>query len=377
MRDLVQARQLLRTEADQQAHRCKRQRQRQEAPRHTEREALEEDGPNQPSAALSQGGPNRHLPVTGLGPHEEQVGDVGARDEQQEPHGAQQDPQHRLDVAHHHLAGQVDLRPESGTRQNRRGGLVRKDLGQVRQHRVQLGLRLTQRRLVGEARHAVDPEGPELHVVPVEPDRPPQLHLLLREREPGRHHTDHFDARPVEIDDAPNHARIGAEPGTPQAVAQHGHRRGARPVFLGGERTAEAGRCPHHVEERRGNARRRHALRILRTREARLLVAVHRHALERPALLRVQEVERVRHRQLVELRKRRRGVTEDHEPFGIRERQRAQQHRVDDREDGDVGADPNRQHGQRDEREAEVRDGAAAEEAKLRGKRHANTDSSI
>ena len=371
--DLVQARQLPRAEAHQQAHARLRQRQRQQTARDPEHEALEEDGCGQPSPAFAEGGPNGHLPVPRLGSHEEQVGDVGAGNQQQEAHGAQQDPQRRLDVADHRLTGEIHHGAEPGVRQNRGRALVRKDRRQVRQQRLELGPHLPRRGAVGDARHAVDAEGAELHVLAVEAERPPELHLLLREREAGRHHPDDFDARPVEIDDPPNHPRIGAEAGPPQVIAEHDDGRGARPIVPGPEAASEAGRSPQHVEERRGDAGRGHALRVFRAGEARQLFPVYRDALQRPALLGVEEIERVGHRQLVELRERRRGVAEDHQPLRVGKRQRAQQHRVDDGEDGDVRPHAGRQSHQSEEREPRTRRHAAAEETELGGERHGSS----
>ena len=63
-------------------------------------------------------------------------------------------------------------------------------------------------------------------------------------------------------------------------------------------------------------------------------------------------MERIRHRRVVERSELRDRVPEQDEPLGIRERQRPQQHRVDDGEDRDRRADGDGQRQQGEEREA-------------------------
>ena len=65
----------------------------------------------------------------------------------------------------------------------------------------------------------------------------------------------------------------------------------------------------------------------------------------------------------------RRLVEEPHEPIGLVERQRPQQHRVDDAEDGGVGADAEREdrdHGDGERRRAEQDPEGVAEVGKQR-----------
>ena len=76
-------------------------------------------------------------------------------------------------------------------------------------------------------------------------------------------------------------------------------------------------------------------------------------------------MERIRHRQVVERSELRGRVPEQDEALGFRERQRPQQHRVDDGEDRDGRGDGDGQCQQGDKREPRGRRRAAPEEAKL------------
>ena len=148
-----------------------------------------------------------------------------------------------------------------------------------------------------------------------------------------------LEARAIDLDEPADHAGIGSEPRSPQPVGEHDHRWGARSVLLARKCAADARLHPHHVEERRGDRCRLHALGIVRTGETHLVVAEPCDAVEGAALPGVEEIERIRHSHLVELLEPRGDMSEQDEPLGVGNRQWPQQHRVDDGEDSDAGAD--------------------------------------
>ena len=195
-------------------------------------------------------------------------------------------------------------------------------------------------------------EIPQLDLVLVEVVRLPELRLRCGKRQRRRHHADDLDTVPIDLDHPTDDTGVAAEARLPEPVAEDGHRRGAGTPILSGEDPAQPRRCAHHLEERRGHEGRLDSLRVLRAGEARLVLADQRHPVQGADLPRVEEVQRIRHRQLVELHHSGGVVREDDEPIGVRERKRTQQYRVHDGEDGEVGGDADRQRQHRDRREA-------------------------
>ena len=172
-RDLVQAREIPGGVAHERPHRQPCDRQRRRTAGQPEQHALEKKRDGQSTAVGAQGEPDGPLVGTRLGAHKEEVGDVDAGNQQQDADGAQQEPQRRPYVAHDGLEEGDDQRPEAALRQIRRGELVRKDLGQIRHERLQLGLSLRRRDAVRQTRYALVGEVAELRPLPVEGERPP------------------------------------------------------------------------------------------------------------------------------------------------------------------------------------------------------------
>ena len=281
--------------------------------------------------------------------------------------GAEQDPQGRLDIADDELASRTHSRRESGADEHRRRALLWKQRNEVRGHARQLGLHLAERATLTDSGEAGGCEAAELDVGRIECGRPPELCLRVGEREARRHHADDLCHCAGDFDTPTNDRRVAAEAALPEPVAQQDHGWGAGSLVLHGECPAHPWGGSHHIEERRRDGGRCDTLGIVRPGEAYLAVVEQRNAVECAALGRVQKVERIRHRQ-VELHESGRGVLEDDEPVGVGHRQRTQQHRVDDAEDGDVGADADGQRHDRDGREARAGGESAQEDAHLRHK---------
>ena len=95
----MEPRQVPRGQRHQQPQRAKRQAEPDDAAQDAERDAFEQQLTGNPSRAGAERGTNRQFLLPRLGSHEEQVRDVRARDEEDQPDRPHQDPQHRSHVA--------------------------------------------------------------------------------------------------------------------------------------------------------------------------------------------------------------------------------------------------------------------------------------
>ena len=82
-----------------------------------EEQALGEDGADQPAARRPEGGVDGDLLAPPLAPHDEQIGDVDAGDEEDASHRPEEHPEDLLGLPHHHVAQRVDDGGEMGLRQ--------------------------------------------------------------------------------------------------------------------------------------------------------------------------------------------------------------------------------------------------------------------
>ena len=316
-----------------------------------EEQALGEELADETLAAGSQGRPHGQLLPTRHGPREQQARQVGARDQQQAGGRAQQ-----REGQHPRLDGQLVAQPV-----DRRAGLrVRVGIRalQLRGDHLHLGASLLERDVPGQPRHDVQVVVCAVREVRLpEPfRRRPHLGVAVREAEPGRHHAHHDVWRAVDQDLAAEHAGFAPEARLPNSMAQHhgGHRLGS--VVLGTEDTSQL--RPHAQQRKhlRGEVGVVHALRLAFATEIDRPEAEGPHRLERPAhALPVAVVRRGQLRVPIA----RFGFPEPHQAVRLRERQRAEQHVVGDREGGRGRAHPQRGHHDRGERET----GRAAERA--------------
>ena len=123
---------------------------RRAPPMSAEHQALREQLPRDAPPARAERGMNRQLLLPSLGAHQEQVGDVGARDQQHDADRAEQDPEHLADVADDVLRQRPDVRPDPRLLEHLPGepGRQREALDDHRQHPRDVGVGL----LDGDAR---------------------------------------------------------------------------------------------------------------------------------------------------------------------------------------------------------------------------------
>ena len=135
-----------------------------------EQQALGQQLAHQPAARGAERQAHRDLALADRGARQQQVRDVGARDQQHQPDDAQQQAR-----GAHHVLAEAGVDRGLRERQERHvaaGVVVRVLLGELARERLQPGLGLRQR-------HAgLEPAGD------VEDQRPPRVDVLLQE--PGR-----------------------------------------------------------------------------------------------------------------------------------------------------------------------------------------------
>ena len=317
--------------------------------RQPEQQALDEQLPNDAPRARAEAAPQRDFPDSRAGAREQQVGDVGARDEKDHAHRGEHHEQRALDVAD-------ELARERRGQDDRRGWLGRIGIAH--------GLPLS---LAPEV--VVDPgnlprgtlgrlprrKAPERRVAPaterlrLDPDRHPQL-SVIRKVESRRHDPHDGDGLAVERDALADDVRGAAEPPPPEAVAKDHDLVPAAPFFFSEKGAAVHGHPAEQREEVGGDDRTIQPLRLTNPRQREAGPAVARDRTERSTPRTHVHEEGI-------------GIVDDRKPhlgggspeaddaIGIVEWQGTEDGRVDDAEDGDVGADANRQGEQGDRRE--------------------------
>ena len=319
------------------------ERQADGAARRGEQQALDQELAHDPPRARAEAGAHGDLTPAGGGSRQQQVGDVGAGDQQHGADGAQDEEQRRP-----HLARQL-LRQRFGDddRFRRLVGIAR-GLAPALEAEVVAEPRhlapgvVDAASLAQAAQHRV---APAVGARGVGPEWDPQLGPA-REVEAGRHHTHDGEGIAVENERLADDLRVAAEAALPQAVAQQGDDVPVLRFLLGQERAPQQRHPPQQGEEVRRDGGRVQPLGIARAGEGRAERRVGARVLQRLAAGPVVDVGGVG---VVEDRDAhlRHRPPEGHDAIRLRERQRPQQHGVHDAEYGGVGPDPERE---RDER---------------------------
>jgi hypothetical protein len=314
------------------------------AAEHGEQQALDHEQAHEARSAGAEGHAHGDLAPARHAPDQQQVGEIGAGDEEHEAHRTHEDEQGRPHRTDH-------LRLE---RQQPRAVLGDPVAAQARRERI----RLTRRR------RQVDPRGqPADGVDEVQPARgtgfiDEQGHDDVASRsvlevpgqdgvEPGRQHADDGERGAAERHGAAQDFGIGGEVRAPQAVADQGDRGGAMALVLGSEAASEHGLHTEHGQEVRRHAQHPEVLGALPAEDegAAEPDAEIGEDLATRAPVDVFGI-RDRCRGIVRLQ-----VPEEDQALRLRERQRPHQDRVNDAEHRRRGADaePEGQHGDRGE----------------------------
>ena len=199
-RDLVQARQPLRREREQDLQRAVRDQEPHEPTQQREQDVLDEHRARDAPRARAERGPHVELERAARAAHEQQVRDVGARDQEHDADHRHDDPQH---VAH--AADDVVLEPPQRRRHapgveinlaGRDGAAARKrkPLDPDRQHALDVGIGLLDRHAVAQARDAVAAERRRDQLRTVDAKRRDEIRRDVAELEAPRHDADDLGA---------------------------------------------------------------------------------------------------------------------------------------------------------------------------------------
>ena len=392
-----------RQEAEQEPRRPRRDDEPEQPADPREHGALDEQLADDAAAAGAEGQAHGDLFLPGRRPRDQQAGHVGARDQQHAADDAQQQPQRlgellpdrrsalrrrqQVDAALQELLARVRRRLAERRLQN----LLFEDAVEVRLKR-RPGLFDGDARLQ-PAEHVHPAAPPVLHVVPV------RRHLRLHQHrhahardvadvhavEAGLRHADDGERVVVDGDRLPDDPRIGAESRAPVVVAQHGDRAAASlAIVVRCDDASHRGADAEHLEVRAGDELARHTLGLA------VHADVHRDrtpgeqpgedgggpgavghcqadAREGRGRAAIDEVvaEIFVHRERQHVAARVAAVVvpravEEDELLGVFHREAPQEHLVDEREDGGIGADAEGDRHERDARE-QRRSGEPAE----------------
>ena len=349
-RRLGNAWQLTGTERDQRAKTDPSQRKASRCSKEREHRALGDHLPHQPPLTGPEGRADGQLAISSSGAHQKKVGDVGAGDQQHREHDALQRIQRRARLADQLLA---DVDREAAEPARLREGLALRQPLHVafddhlhlpvelldRGPRLQAGDHLAELVAAGLIRHLLRSEG-ERHV---DPD-------IVGQTEVRGHHPDDPVGFAVDADVAPDERAIAAVAGLPQAVGQDHEVVGIRPGLVLGESPAEKRLALQGREERRRHHERAHLLRLTAVRQIRAAAGEERRILDGRRLCLAIDVVGDGNAGLWQPHQRIHVPDED-QPFGVRIRERAQQHLVEQAENGGVCADAQRQRQDGDEGE--------------------------
>ena len=178
--------------------------------------------------------------------------------------------------------------------------------------------------------------------------RNPERDALIREAELRLHDADHGAGLAREGVALADHCRIGVEPALPQPVAEDDD---AAVVLIGGQPAVQRLRAQRREERRRRLGQEELVDMPFRSCRGRA-GAVEPDVLEPGCALAVLEIQLIRHAELLGLIGAGGRAGDVDEPVRVRERQRLEEHGVDDAEDRRVRSDGERERRDDDEREA-------------------------
>ena len=371
---VLKARQVLRAERQQQPDADPREPDAGDGAGAGEHQALGEQLAHEARPRAPERRPHRQLALARGRADEQQVRDVGARDEQHERHRPHERQDRGPDVGDQILVHRLDAEVHAGRLLD---GKLR---AQTRRHGLDLLLRPGARDAAPEARDHAEEDVDAGAGREIDPQRRPQIGRALDVRaggkqqlEPGLEHADHLERLIAQAHDGPDDGGVAAEAALPELVAEDRARRRRR-RRLRGRRSSGSGAFGGGGGERRpvglGEIRSHHdpgsehakEIRRRRARADDFRVAVATGPDEHlPARRqRGNPVERSGLRaEIVEVRRGPREVgdvavahvlPDVHEARGRPIRQRREEHRIHDAEDRGCGANAKRQRRDRGDR---------------------------
>src|SRR5262249_3623130 len=201
-----------------------------------------------------------------------------------------------------------------------------------------------------QTRHATEKIGPAPRGR-LQLEGSPKPHFFVREIQAGRHYTYDIETLSIKVDCAPNHVRIGSKMGPPEGIAEQRDTLDAGAFFIGKECAPQRSLHAQHREKVGRHADTAHPFGRFAARIVKSLVLERAHALERVTLC--APVKQVSDRQWRAISSRRLwpAVPHHYQAPRIFERQRFEEHSIDNTEDRRVRTDAQRQreHGNQSE----------------------------
>ena len=168
-----------RREARGHLHRDGRQDDTQRPARHRQEQALAHEGTYHLEPARAHGHPERDFPLAAFGAHQQEVGDVGARDDQHEAHRAEENPQGPADVAHDLVFERSHHGAELHFFQERRCPVFREQLREATDEPLQLRVGSLERGRVREPRDSGSTERRKWRLGRIDLHRDEELHVRV------------------------------------------------------------------------------------------------------------------------------------------------------------------------------------------------------
>ena len=307
--------------------------------------------PHEPPLPGAERRPDRQLATPSGRPHQEQIRDVGARNQQHEQHAALQDQQRRAHVADQ-LIAHADREPAEAARlRELRTG--REPVVVAIDNRLDLRVQLIDGRAGAEPRdHHAELVAARVvgHLLRRERERHQERDVARRKVEVRGQHADDAVGAAVEADVAADDRLVPAESRAPERVREYRELVRFRLRLLFREAPAEERLAAERGEEGRRDRQGAKLLRLSSFRKRGRPSGKERRVLDRRRLRLAVQIVGDRHARLREPNQRIRVPHED-QPLRVRVRQRPEQNLVQEAENGGIGANSQRQrhHGHQGE----------------------------
>lgn len=289
--DLGQSRQRRRTCRDEEAEPEPCEAETDHTAGETEHDAFEQELACDSIPPGPERGADAELVSPAFGSDQEQIGNVGTRDDEHETDHRHQDPQNLADAADDVLFVRMQRRADPGAYEQRLVHAERRRPGLEpdRQHPGDVCVRGAERDAVAKPRNAPIVEFAERHLRRIESRRQHELGAV-EQREALRHDADHGVLRGVHFEPTADDRGISAELTLPEAVTEDHGLLGARGIVVAGEPATEQRGDTQRIERPVSHDERPDQLRVADAGHSRAAIRPDAEMLERLVLVSIGEV---------------------------------------------------------------------------------------